>query len=84
MVLKSVTVAPNGSYKSLSVTKRVKDGWELYDYSNNLGIIKLKKKVEFNMVTNTPKVALFYAYFNSNTYRFKEKALVNAYENKNV
>ena len=61
--LKDVTINPNGTYNLFSVTKRMKDGWKLYGDDTVLGLKKWSRKVEFDIVINTPKGLLFCTYF---------------------
>ena len=62
--------------------KRIKDGWEMYEDSKNIGIINRKKKVEFDIVINTPTGALFLSYLGRNTEKSEDKAPVNADDNE--
>ena len=57
--LKDVTLNPHGTYNIFSVTKRMKDGWKLYGDDIALGLKKHSRKVEFDIVINTPKGLLF-------------------------
>ena len=82
IALRSVTVTPHGSYSLFSVTKRIKYGWELYGEITKLGIRKVKNKVEFNIVINSPKGALLCTYLKRKTEKYEEKPLANAGENK--
>ena len=66
-----MTVTPHVSYNLFSVMKMIKDGWGLYGYRRNIGIIKGNKKVEFNILINTPKGTLFYTYLSRETEKFK-------------
>ena len=58
--LKDVTLNPHGTYNIFSVTKRMKDGWKLYGDDIALGLKKRSRKVEFDIVINTPKGLLFF------------------------
>ena len=59
----------------------MKDGWEMDGDITNIGIIKGKNKVEFDIVINTPTGALFLPYLRRNIEKSEDKALVNADEN---
>ena len=58
-----MTLNPHGTYNLFSVTKRMKDGWKLYGGDTVLGLKKGFRKVEFDIVVNTPKGLLFCTYF---------------------
>ena len=82
LVWKSVTVTPHGSYNLFSEMKRMKEGCELFGDITKLGIKKVKKEVEFDIVIKTPKWELLCTYLRRKTEKPKEKALVNAENNK--
>ena len=63
LYLKYVTLNPHLTYNLFSVTKRMKYGWKLYGVDTVLGLKKGSRKVEFDIVINTPKGFLFCTYF---------------------
>ena len=78
LVLTDVTVTPEGSYNLFSLTKRMKNGRELFGDSTKLGIRKGDKEVIFDIVINTRMGALFCAYMKRKPKGTDEKALAIA------
>ena len=70
-----MTLNPNGTYNLFSVTKRMKDGWKLYGDDTVLGLKKGSRKVDFDIVMNTPKGLLFCRYFKQKEILIKKNLL---------
>ena len=69
--LKDVTLNPHGTYNLFGVKNRMKDGWKLYSDDIMLGIKKGSRKLEFDIVVNTPKGLFFSRISNIRNFRSK-------------
>ena len=84
VIIKEMVYSPSAEFNLFSLTKRLDQGWILGGNKNSIWISKGEKKIEFDIKIETPKGAIFAAYFKCKLCEGDEVAAVLADKKKKI